>query len=308
MRESMRQDHDKFTVVGLGEILWDLLPDGRQLGGAPANFAYHAQVLGAKARIVSCIGKDDLGKDILERLQELALATTHMAIDGEHPTGTVSVELNEQGKPEYVIHENVAWDFIPYGSSLEILAAKTDAVCFGSLCQRSAVSRDTVKKFLEATRPDGIRIYDINLRQSYYSREVIDDMLSRSDVLKLNDEELPIVADMFEIRGNDEEILRELQRRYSLGLIALTLGADGSRLLNSEGVSFHRFEEPITVADTIGAGDAFTAAVAIGLLQGWDIDRTNETANRLAAFVCTRKGAMPLIPQRIIADLLRSSI
>jgi fructokinase len=236
-------------------------------------------------------------------LQDVGLDTTHIALDGEHPTGTVSVKLNRQGKPEYLIHEGVAWDFIPSDSSLEALADKADAVCFGSLCQRSAMSRDAVRKFLEATRPDCIRIFDINLRQSYYSRAVIDDMLRRSDVLKLNDEELSVVAHVLEMRGDNEEVLRELRQRYGLKLIVLTLGADGSKLLTSERVSSCRIEEPITIADTVGAGDAFTAVVSMGLLQRWDLDKINKAANRLAAFVCTRKGAMPPVPQTILQDL-----
>ena len=298
----MKANQETSVVVGLGEILWDMLPDGRQLGGAPANFAYHAQVLGANATIVSCVGDDDLGRDIRDRLQEFGLDTAHVFMDQPHPTVPVSVKLDPQGKPDYVIHENVAWDFIPWDVSLEELAARTGAVCFGSLCQRSPVSRRTVMRFLEATRPDCMRICDVNLRQSYYSPGVLHEMLSHSTILKLNDQELPVLAELMNVCGDGEGVLRDLQKRYDLSLIVLTMGADGSRLFSPDRVFCHRLREPVAIADTVGAGDAFTAAVAVGLMAGWELDQIGEAANRLAVYVCTQQGAMPAIPQAVLPD------
>lgn len=303
--EPMSKDQDKFTIVGLGEILWDLLPEGKQLGGAPANFAYHAQALGARGVPVSCVGDDDLGREILDRLGDVNLETGHIAIDRDHSTGTVSVELDTQGKPTYIIHEGVAWDFIPYDAALDDLAGQADAVCFGSLCQRSPVSRATVQRFLEATKPDCLRIYDINLRQHYYSPDIVDSMLGLSNVLKLNDEELPIVAQLLDLDGDENRILLELRQRYDLDLIVLTRGAEGSTLVTTDRVSSHKTIEPLTIADTVGAGDSFTAAVAMGLLAGRDLDHINRTANHLAAYVCTQKGAMPPVPAALMQNLLQ---
>lgn len=287
----------KFIVVGLGEILWDLLPDGRQLGGAPANFAYHAEALGAQGIVVSCVGNDKLGKEILDCLERLRLSHEYISVDKDHPTGTVTVEVDEKGKPDYVIHENVAWDFIPLSSGLLDMAVKADAVCFGSLCQRSEVSRDTVRKFLRATKQNCLRVFDINLRQSYYNREVVDSMLKLTNVFKLNDEELLLVARMLNIRGSESEILAELIAGYKLRLVVLTKGSSGSRLYTSDEDSVCKGFEPIEIADTVGAGDSFTAAVTVGLLNNKELDTINENANRLASFVCSQRGATPKIPE-----------
>jgi len=299
----MNEQHEPSIVVGLGEILWDLLPQGKQLGGAPANFAYHAQALGARGVPVSCIGDDELGREVLERLGDVGLGTGHIAVDAEHPTGTVSVELDDQGKPTYVIHENVAWDFIPYDTALDELAHRADAVCFGSLCQRSPVSRASIQRFLEATRPNCLRIYDINLRQHYYSRDIVDAMLRASNVLKLNDEELPVVAELLSLEGRDDRVLQDLRRRYDLKLIVLTRGPEGSTLVTADQVVSDKTTEPVTVVDTVGAGDSFTAAVAMGLLTDEPLDKINKAANRLAAYVCTQKGAMPAVPSALVGAL-----
>jgi len=287
-----------YTLVGLGEILWDILPDAKKLGGAPANFAYHAQALGGKGVVVSCVGNDELGREILERLEQLGLSRDYIAVDKDHPTGTVTVELDEDGKPDYIIHENVAWDFIPADSGLSELAVRADAVCFGSLCQRSDVSRNTVTRFLEDTEPHCIRVFDINLRQSYYNRDVIDRMLGLSTVLKLNDEELGVVAKLLEISGSETDVLAELVEVYRLRLIVVTRGAKGSRLYNPEGDSSHP-GFPAKVADTVGAGDAFTAAITLGLLHDLPLDEMSEHANRVAAFVCSQSGATPRMPHSL---------
>jgi len=297
------QDTDRFVIVGLGEILWDMLPAGKQLGGAPANFAYHAQALGTQGVVVSCIGQDGLGEEVLQQLQGVDLDNQYIALDPNHPTGTVSVKLDQDGKPDYIIHEQVAWDFIPFGPELEALACGVHAVCFGSLCQRAPVSRQTIQRFLTATNTNCISVFDINLRQAFYSLDIIRDMLDLCQVLKLNNEELPIVARMLNLEGDEQDLLSQLQQRYGLQVIVLTKGAAGSVLLSADQVSYQRTEDMLEIADTVGAGDAFTAATCVGLLQQRDLDTINRAANRLAAYVCTQHGAMPSVPQTLLADL-----
>jgi fructokinase len=260
-----------------------MLPGGKQLGGAPANFAYHAQALGAQGVVVSCIGDDELGREIITQLDELGLDRSYLAVDKTHPTGTVTVELDENGKPDYTRHENVAWDFIPSNPCLAELASRTDAVCFGSLCQRSEVSHRAVRDFLQATRPDCIRVFDINLRQSYFNKGIVQTMLELSNVLKLNDEELPVVAEMLGLTGSVSDILLQLTQEYALQMIALTRGANGSCLYTSGRICSHR-GLATQIADTVGAGDSFAAAIALGLLYGRPIYEINEFANRLASF------------------------
>ena len=294
---------NKFLVVGLGEILWDVLPDGKQLGGAPANFAYHSRLLGLNAVIVSCIGSDEPGKEILDTLENLELPADHIAIDPARPTGTVTVELDDQGKPDYEIHENVAWDFIPTNPNLIALASHVDAVCFGTLSQRSEASRKTIRQFLDATHPGCIRVYDINLRQNYYNEQIVDDMLKHAEVLKLNDEELPVVAEMFGITGDEDTLLQTILKRYALKLIVLTKGSEGSVLFADGEKSVSKSSDQIEIADTVGAGDAFTAAVTTGLLHGKGLHEINKFANRLAAFVCTQKGATPKVPKELAAQI-----
>jgi fructokinase len=283
----------EFTVVGLGELLWDLLPDGRQLGGAPANFAYHAGALGAKAVIVSCVGDDESGREIVELLGRKGLDLSYLATDPEHPTGTVSVELGEHGKPCYVIHENVAWDFIPPSQELRELAPRTDAVCFGSLAQRSFTSRQTIREFLGSTKPDCLRIFDVNLRQTYYDEAIIRDSLSLSNVLKLSEDELPVAADLLSIEGEEHSALGRLQDRFALRVIALTRGDRGCLIRTAERTAEHRGFPQERIADTVGAGDSFAAALAVGLLRNQELDAICSQANRLAGYVCSQKGAMP---------------
>ena len=289
---------EKPLVIGLGEVLWDMLPSGKQFGGAPANFAYHAKAMGAEGVVVSCVGDDELGREILKRLDALELGRECVAVDPKHPTGTVSVTLDADGKPDYVIHEPVAWDFIPTVSAMEELAARTDAVGFGSLAQREATSRATVQHFLGATRPDCLRIFDINLRQHYYDRDTIAAGLEAANVLKLNDEELPVVAELLAIEGDEEALLATLIERFSLHVIALTKGGDGSVLAAADERSVHPgfAVEATAGADTVGAGDSFTAVLAMGLLRGLDLDTINQRANRTACHVCGQSGATPEMP------------
>jgi fructokinase len=294
-------EEGKYVCVGLGEILWDMLPAGKQLGGAPANFAYHAQALGAQGVVVSCIGEDELGREIITRLDELGLDRSYLAVGKEHPTGTVTVELDEDGKPDYTIHENVAWDFIPWDPRLAELAGRTDAVCFGSLCQRSDVSHLAVRGFLQATRPQCIRVFDINLRQSYFNKGIVQTMLELSNVLKLNDEELPVVAGLLGLTGSASDVLSQLTQKHALRMIALTRGANGSCFYTPGQMCSHR-GFATQIADTVGAGDSFAAAIAMGLLYGRTLDEINEFANRLASFVCSQSGATPRLPDTLARE------
>lgn len=279
----------KKVIVGIGEILWDMLPSGKSLGGAPANFAYHSAHLGAEAWTVSAIGDDPLGHEILDVLKTKKLHA--LLAMSSRPTGIVQVELNAGGVPTYNIMENVAWDNIPFTSEMEALAARTDAVCFGSLVQRMN-SRDSVRKFIEATPTSALKVFDINLRQHYYCQDVIEASLRMSDILKINDEEIRIVADLLSLDGDDEQVCRKLIDTYSLRLVILTKGALGSVVVTSDEV----FSQPagkVQVIDTVGAGDSFTAAFVNAYLQGLPITQAQKLANDTAAIVCSHKGAMP---------------
>ena len=280
----------KKVIVGIGEILWDMLPGGKALGGAPANFAYHASRLGEEGWAVSAVGDDPLGAEIMEIVAEKRL--NHLIAVTDQPTGTVRVSLDAKRVPSYNITEDVAWDNIPFTPEMEALAARADAVCFGSLVQRMA-SRDSVLRFLRATRPEALRVFDINLRQHYYSREVIDESLKLADILKINDEEIRIVADMFGLGDDDTAACRALIARYGLQLVILTKGADGSEVI-TEDESFPQKAGKVKVVDTVGAGDSFTAAFVVAYLRGLSLSDAQRLANETAAYVCSCKGAMPL--------------
>jgi len=296
------QSNQKPIVVGLGEILWDLFPDGKQLGGAPANFAFHAQCLGAAGALVSAAGDDELGREILSRLEEMGLDRTHVAIDAEHPTGTVTVELDARGKPHYTINEQVAWDCIPAGEGLLALARRTDAVCFGSLAQRAHVSREAIRAFLAAVAPGCIRLFDINLRKPFIDRQVIAETLALTDVLKLSDDELPVLAELLDMPADETAFLGAMIERFGLDMVILTKGASGSRLRTPK-ADCSRAGIATEVADTVGAGDSFNAAVTMGLLAGHDVEQINADANRLAAFVCSQKGATPRPDAALVAEI-----
>ncbi len=291
------QSNQRPVMVGLGEVLWDVLPTKKEFGGAPANFAYHAKALGGDGWVVSCVGDDPLGSEITERLDAMDIDRQFVAVDREHPTGTVSVEIDDAGKPTYVIHEGVAWDFIPAMAGLDEAAGRVDAVCFGSLAQRSPVSRATIGRFLAATGPDCLRIFDINLRQHYYNLETVSTSLEAANVLKLNDEELPEVARLLNIDGDENQLLQDLLERFELKLAALTKGEKGS-LLVAPGRSSEQTAVSTEIADTVGAGDAFTAVVAVGLMRGLDLETINRHASRVAAYVCSQSGATPDMPEQ----------
>ena len=289
---------NKPLVAGIGELLWDILPGGKQMGGATTNFGYHASQAGCRAFVISAIGADNWGEEILERFNQLELDKGFIQQTGNLPTGTVTVSLNENGIPSYIIHENVAWDHIEWNNRLETLAKSVDAVCFGSLAQRNSESRQTILNFLKATRKDCLRVFDINLRQSFFNREIIVQSLMLSTILKLNEDELPVVAGLLGISGTDEALLMQIFQMFDLKLIALTKGANGSVLFNGKEQSF--LEAPkVKIADTVGAGDSFTAVLVAGLLQNHELKQIHEKATQVSAFVCTQKGATPAMPETL---------
>jgi fructokinase len=292
------QTNRKMVVVGLGEVLWDLLPGGKQLGGASANFTYHAQMLGAEAWLISRVGDDPLGREMLERLQAMQMPSDCVTVDPFAPTGTVAVELSSDGQPKFTIRENVAWDHLTASGFVRATVARADAVCFGSLAQRNETSRATIRSLVASTRFDALRIFDANLRQDFFSLEVIKTSLQLANVLKINDEELPVLAGFFGLQGRPEEQLAELAGRFDLQMVALTCGVRGS-LFYSRGCYSKAEGLPISVVDTIGAGDSFTAMLAMGLLAGWNLDRINRCANEVAAYVVSQPGATPQLPAHL---------
>ena len=281
-------------IVGLGEILWDMLPGGKVLGGAPANFAYHVSQFGFDGRAISAIGNDALGDEILDNLNSKKLK--YCVEQTDYPTGTVQVTLDEKGIPQYEICENVAWDNIPYTEEMEVLAHKTKTVCFGSLAQRNGVSRTTINRFLDMLPVDALKVFDINLRQHFYSKELIECSLKRCNVLKINDDEVVIVAGLFGWESKTEmEVCQRLLTDYALQMLVLTKGTQGSYVLTTNETSF-RPTPLVEVADTVGAGDSFTAAFVASLLKGKNIQEAHETAVQVSAYVCTQHGAMPVLP------------
>lgn len=285
-------------VVGIGEVLWDMLPTGKRLGGAPANFAYHAAMNGCRAAIVSAMGCDALGDEILTSLESKPLEC-HIA-STPYPTGTVAVDLDAAGVPHYTITENVAWDNIPFTDDLAATAKRTAAVCFGSLARRSPASRATIDKFLDALSDDALIVFDANLRGKFYCADDLGRCISRCNILKLNDEELPVVADVLGLSTSGDtttnepgELCRLLIKRYNLGTVILTCGTAGSHVFTSAGEHSFRPTPRVEVVDTVGAGDSFTAAYVAAILNGSTTAEAHAAAVRTAAYVCTRPGAMP---------------
>jgi pfkB domain protein len=280
----------KNTVVGLGEILWDVFPERKVLGGAPANFAYHASQFGFNGYAVSAIGNDLLGKEILKSLEEKEL--NYLIEQTDFPTGTVKVQLDGRGIPSYEITENVAWDNIPFTTRLENLAKNTTTVCFGSLAQRNEVSRATIHKFLDLMPADSLKVFDINLRLKYFSKDIITTSLNKASALKINDEEIVKIAEIFELKGTDEELCQQLLDKYKLKFLILTKGTRGSYVLTPYEKSFLATPK-VTIADTVGAGDSFTAAFVASYLNGRSIAQSHQLAVEVSAYVCQQHGAMP---------------
>ncbi|WP_020473979.1 carbohydrate kinase family protein [Zavarzinella formosa] len=287
-------------ITAIGEVLWDLLPEGRQLGGAPANFACHARSLGADATLISRVGQDDLGREVLARFAAKGFPPETIQQDNNAPTGTVSVEVDAGGQPKYTIHADVAWDHLQADESAGQAVAKADAICFGSLGQRSALARSSIQTLVKSARPETLRVFDVNLRPPFWTREVVEQSIRLADVLKLNDQELPILAGLFGISGDEREQVTGLAGRFHLKLVALTRGAGGSLLLAEERWSEHP-GFPVTVRDAVGAGDSFTATLVVGWLRHHDLDDINRMANEVAAYVCTQPGATPDLPERLTA-------
>jgi fructokinase len=280
----------KKTIVGIGEILWDMLPSGKALGGAPANFAYHAMRLGEEGWAVSAVGDDALGREILDIVASKKLK--NLIALSDKPTGTVEVELDSRGVPSYNIMEDVAWDNIPFTPEMEELAKRADAVCYGSLVQRMK-SRESVLRFVRAMRPEALKVFDINLRQHYYDREILEESLKLADILKINDEEIRIVAGMFGLGDDDAAACRSLIADYGLKLVILTRGAEGSEVVTADEV-IPQAVGHVDVVDTVGAGDAFTAAFVVAYLRGDPLADAQKLATETASYVCSRKGAMPI--------------
>ena len=286
-------------VVGMGEALWDMLPEGKKIGGAPANFAYHVSQFGLDSRVVSAVGEDELGTEILKNFREKKLNCMIETVP--YPTGTVQVELDANGVPCYDIREGVAWDNIPFTPALEGLARQTRAVCFGSLAQRSVVSRETINRFLDAMPggEDRYKIFDINLRQGFYTKEILCNSMRKCNILKINDEELVTVSRMFGYPGIDlQDKCWILLAKYNLRMLILTCGVNGSYVFTPGEISF--VETPkVEVADTVGAGDSFTAAFVASVLKGLPVAEAHRIAVETSAFVCTRHGAMPALPDSL---------
>lgn len=288
-------------VVGLGEALWDVLPEGKKLGGAPANFAYHAGQFGLKAIAVSALGEDDLGEETIAQLEEKHLAYAMPRVP--FPTGTVQVVLDSEGVPSYDIRQGVAWDNIPFTEEIKNVAEQTQAVCWGSLAQRSEKSRKTIYSFLDATPDHCMKIFDINLRQNFYTKDVICESMKRCNILKINDEELVTLGRLFGYPGLDiENKCWLILGKYDLDMLVLTCGVNGSYVFTPGDKSYQPTPK-VDVADTVGAGDSFTGTFCACLLKGMSVPEAHQMAVKVSAYVCTQNGAMPLLPEEIKSSL-----
>jgi len=286
-------------VVGLGELLWDVFPDSSRPGGAPANVAFQAGQLGAKGIVCSRVGRDRLGDELVEFLAAQGLAIQWIQRDPEHPTGTVTVDLSEPSRPKYVIHENVAWDYLATGPALAELMRRAAAVCFGTLAQRNPVSRWAIYEALDATRPVCLIVYDVNLRQQWYSRESIEESLRRAKLVKLNAEEALVLADLFGLASRrPEDLARFFREQFGVPTCCITRAAEGCLLVCGD-QQVDQPGLPVDVVDTVGAGDAFTAALIVAALRGWPPATQAAFANRVGGLVASRPGAMPVLREEL---------
>ncbi len=291
-------------TVGLGEVLWDLLPSGRALGGAPTNFAYMTSVLGDQGIVASRVGNDVFGREADKALQRLGLTTSYIQHDNQYETGSAEVSIDPAGLPTFTILESVAWDFLQWTPAWEELAARADVVCFGSLAQRSPASAATIDRFLGHTREDALRIFDVNLRQAFYSIEVFQSSFRRANIVKLTDQELLRVSSLLGLEGGDEEMpARRLLHDWDLRLVCVTRGARGSLLISEYETVVHE-GLPVKVVDTVGAGDAFTACLAHHLVRGRPLREISESANRFASWVATQVGATPRIDDSQLQEIV----
>lgn len=279
-------------IVGIGDALWDCLPEGRKIGGAPANFAYYMMQFGFDSLAVSAVGDDELGREIKETFDRAGLK--HILQVSDHPTGTVTIDVDENGIPSYDIKENVAYDFLTFTPELEEIAGKCNVVCFGSMTQRNPVSRKTIRKFIETVpqSDETYKVFDINLRQNFYDKEIISESLRLCNVFKINDEELIVVKEMFGHAGkSDHEACMSLIKEWGLKFLILTCGVNGSHVFTENEHSF--MDTPkVEVADTVGAGDSFISGFMASILKGRSVRDAHETAVNLSAYVCTQYGAM----------------
>jgi fructokinase len=298
----------KYTIVGLGELLWDVFPNRKELGGAPANFAYMVSLLGDEGVVASRVGRDRLGNAAARRLAKLGLSQEWLQLDTKSPTGTVKVQVFGDGQPKFQIAENVAWDNFEWTSQWQALAARTAAVCFGSLAQRSERSRKTIRLFLENLRPNAVKVFDVNLRQSFFSADILRDSAKIADIMKVNQDELPQVAQLLGYKANAKEAAGPwLVQTCGLKLVCVTEGPSGSSLVAADGVHRHP-GFPTQVADTVGAGDAFTAALIHHYLRGATLDEMNEAANRMGSWVASQVGATPKPDVKFLKSVLHSSV
>lgn len=294
-----KRDSGSPVVVGLGEVLWDCFPDARRPGGAPANVAFHARQLGLRGVVCSRVGRDQAGDELLGYLHDHGLGSDHIQRDDNHPTGTVTVHTDRADSPSYTIHENVAWDFLEFTDRLRSLFESAGAVCFGTLAQRNEVTRKSIARCLDAAR-NSLRVFDVNLRPPHYAKEWIEVSLKRADVVKLNDDEVKTLCPLLAIEGDSPRgFARAVIERYGISTVVVTRGADGCLIETSDEV-VEVMGKPVKVADTVGAGDSFSAGLIYGLLNGWPAEKTAEFANGLAGLVASRPGAMPDLREELV--------
>lgn len=293
----------KNLIIGLGEALWDMLPEGKKLGGAPANFAYHAGQFGLDTVAISALGEDKLADETIEALEQNGLKYLMPRVP--YATGTVQVTLTGEGIPTYEIKENVAWDNIPFNDEIKAAAKNCRAVCFGSLAQRNIVSRQTIQQFLDATPEDCIKICDINLRQQFFSKEILEESFKRCNILKINDEELVVVTRMFGYQDlDDAKICEKMVKEYNLQMLVLTCGTNGSHVFTADGKHSFQPTPKVEVADTVGAGDSFTGSFCAAILNGKPVEEAHRIAVEVSAYVCTQNGAMPKYPAELVAKVI----